>query len=159
MNWNKKFACRVLLILVLLCSTVLGCGKRSPFKTEPIDGTVMLENQPLVGAVVGLSPPVGSEQKPAYARSDSQGRFQVTSVEGGLDGKGAMAGTYKISVSKDAQVRALSPEELANLKSLGLTEKHGTISLIPEKYASTETSDLTFEVKPGKNVLNINLEW
>ena len=158
MNRNHPLAYRISIIFVLLCLPVMGCGNRAPFKTEPIDGTVTLENQPLVGAIVGLSP-MDSEQKPAYAKSDSQGKFRVTSVEGGLNGKGAMAGIYKICVSKNAQVRALSSEELKYLKSRGLKEKFDTISLIPEKYVSTETSGLTFEVKPGKNVLNINLEW
>jgi hypothetical protein len=45
-----------------------------------VEGKMILDGEALEGATVGLSPVNGSTGLPAYARTDGQGVFRVTST-------------------------------------------------------------------------------
>lgn len=152
------------IILIVLMSTLLsaasGCGKQSLFRTEPIDGTITLDGKPLEGASIALNP-VSDETpdaKPAYGRSDSNGKFKITAANGGLEGRGTSIGKYKISVSKEISYSPYSDEETKERFAKGEIVQAIFKSAIPKKYNNSENSGLTFEVIKGKNVLNIDLK-
>lgn len=153
---------------VLGCSVavlpLLGCsgsrfdkwrdGLPSPI---PAAGTVTYKGKPLAGATVVFlaSVPGKNRSLAAVANTDATGRFVLRTYR---DGDGAIAGHHQVTIRKSVAVgpdgKPLIPDERGDILDLPL-EKH----LIPEKYASCETSGLSAAVAPGgRNQFSFALE-
>jgi len=122
-----------MLAAALLCAA---CGGPPPAvidkrPTFPAQGVVLLDDQPLRGAVVTLHPldGAGSKTVRAYARTDAAGKFQLATYE---PGDGAIAGKYAVTVYHDA-------------------DDPGAI--LPGRYSNPRTSALTVEIKEQPNEL------
>jgi hypothetical protein len=121
-----------------------GCGGELP-EVAPVRGVVTFDGQPLPkfkNAAVIFTPQQGRTAKSIIAPAD--GSFELTTYE---TGDGARIGTHSVSVSAtvdDATVK---------------TEKGypGIRHVLPQKFADRDTSGLTFDVKPGSNVVEIQL--
>ena len=140
---NLKMKLIPLLFVPLLA---VGCGGDgiSRLKTHPVEGLVQFEGRPLEGAFVVLHPKGVSDPKhlAAQAKTDATGKFKPTTYDAN---DGAIAGEYSVTVEYFELVKS---EE-------GV--KAGP-NILPEKYASPKTTDLTIRVAEGENkipVINI----
>lgn len=114
---------------------------------HPAGGTVTYQGRPLGQAtVVFLADVPGKDRSlAAVALTDAAGRFRLRTYR---DGDGAIAGTHRVTVRRMVVTtpggKPLVPNASGDILDLP-TEKH----LIPEKYASPETSGLSATVSAG----------
>jgi hypothetical protein len=158
---NKTFLLLGFLLEILVSICILtGCGHRSAFPTEPIDGLVTLDGKPLDQATITFSPILNEtlDAKPAYGLSDAEGKFKITAANGGLEGKGTTIGKYTVCVSKIVGTTSLSDEEIKERNAKGIAVQLEFKSVIPQKYSDTSTSGLIFEVVRGKNTCILELK-
>ena len=87
----------VCLVAVGLALAV-GCGRSKGPAVEFVEGMVLLDGQPIEGADVGFSPVAG--RLAAYGRTDSAGKFRLTTGQGGKRLAGAPIGDYAVTVIK-----------------------------------------------------------
>src|SRR5262245_13773770 len=78
----------------------LGCSSKDRWqRARPAvvkaKGTITHDGQPLADAVINFLPTSGSHA--AFARSDAQGRFQLTTFD---SNDGAVPGDYKVAVTR-----------------------------------------------------------
>ena len=111
---------------------------------HPACGVVTYKGKPLEKATVVFlaAVPGKSRSLAAVAITDSSGRFKLRTYR---DGDGAIAGHHQVTVRKTIVVSASGKPLVPNDKGDILdapVEKH----LIPEKYASTDTSSLSATV-------------
>jgi hypothetical protein len=122
------------------CLALIGCGGGA---TGPrVKGQVLLDSQPVADARVEFQGKGGQSTV-----TDKDGKFEFDGTSAYLTVK---PGTYKVTVTKyvDLKGNKLEPEDYEMQKAAGLV-KHG----LPAKYADVGTTDLTAEIKEGKNEL------
>jgi len=135
-----------------------GCRPAGP-AVHYVEGVVLLEGEPIGGATVGFSP--SESGMPAFGKTDDNGVFRLTTVRGGGQGKGAMTGSYTVTVTKwrDRSIE-LGPEpDRADTAAHGVwLKKSEELSklppdyIVPKAYGDKATSGLNATVKPGRNV-------
>ena len=133
-------------LLLTGMSIVIGCGSQAGIDgTTPVTGTVTHQGKPVAGATVVFAPE-GSGRS-ASGMTDASGRFQLTTLAAG---DGAMPGKYQVSISKTEVTGDLSREEAeAYFQEHGEAPTAASKELLPEKYKSPTTSELTAEVTDG----------
>jgi hypothetical protein len=108
-------------MLMATCLTAAGCSKRGA-EPVPVAGKVVVYGRPAAGAVVTFHPEGATPDAPRpTARTDGDGRFQLTTAKAG---DGAPAGEYRVTVAwvapaagrkgvegEDAPPRPLVPAE------------------------------------------------
>jgi len=125
---------------VLICQVAFsGCGGM-PAGPETIEvtGTVTYQGTPVEGANVTFHPTSGSEQTLAsQGVTDNEGRFALsTHVGGGKFKPGIVPGQYGVAITK--------------LDTAGISTTLGPPKdLLPRKYGSPTTSQLTADVAAG----------
>jgi hypothetical protein len=143
----------LILVLVAGLGLVVGCGRNAGPVVQFVEGKVVLEGEALEGATVGLSPVKGSKGLPAYARTDSQGVFRVTSTRGGRRDAGAAEGDYVVTVSKvvadegDVAVE----DDGSGKKPARRPSSKPPRNVVPEVYAEIDTSPLRATIHSGAN--------
>ncbi|MCA9052778.1 MAG: carboxypeptidase regulatory-like domain-containing protein [Planctomycetaceae bacterium] len=161
-------ALRLLTACGLLALSLTGCGgggasggaDRLP--THKVTGTVKLAGGPVAEASVTFSPLEG--QPVAFGRTDSAGQYTLTTYEAG---DGAVAGTYKVLVSKSSAAKSdagggshdayisgsFNPGASHSGKGAGKSA-----GALPDKYARADSTDLVGKVEAGKeNVIDLEL--
>lgn len=160
----KKTAIRSLAAALSLGLMVMaGCGTSAPQRdgpaTYPVSGTVTQGGAPVTGATVRFERADGSQA--STGRTDSQGKYILATFEAG---DGAPAGDYRVTIVKikGPEESAAVPEDDPNYKGAEESPAEGEEveyrNLLPEKYASVETSGLTATVTEGPNNLDFQLE-
>jgi hypothetical protein len=134
---------------------IFGCSSGTGFRVEAVKGTVTLDGALLEGATLTFVP--SGNGKSAYARTDAQGMFKLTAVQGGESGAGTMIGNYLVAVSKDIPSREPTAKEMAD-QERGISPEIPLLNIVPVKYNDVNTSGLTAEVVKGKNVFNFELK-
>jgi hypothetical protein len=133
-----------------LCTLALlsiGCVPVAPSDRPAVvkvSGTVTHNQQPVEGATVLFSP-VGDEGFGATGLTDAQGRFQLRTFE---PGDGAVAGQYKVAISKYDMSTAnpdLEDDLAAELRE-DTDQLVGPTPLLPVQYAEAATTPLSQEV-------------
>lgn len=146
------------LLMTVILTIVTGCsgGGSSGPKVVAARGKVTYKNLPVEGAIVSF---LGDgKTAPAMGTTDSKGEFVLTTVRA-YDG--AIAGVHRVTVSKvvgppPSSTKPMSMEEAAKAANSGPPAK--PTSMLPERYASADSSGLQFEVKQGdKNDFAIDL--
>ncbi len=139
MDSSCRFTLRRLLASAALLSAA-GCGGAYD---SSVSGEVSLDGNPVQTGAVAFMPESGGPT--AYAQIDSAGRYDVyTGKEVGLT-----AGSYGVTV--------VSRERPAmEYSKLGGPPPPGRM-LTPPWYAVAQFSPLKFQVKPGKNEINLEL--
>lgn len=154
----KQFSLFAALLLLggLLCLAV-GCGQRGP-RVEFVEGVVVHEGQPVVGATVGFSPVDDNTGLPANGVTDATGTFRLTAARGGARSAGTAVGENVVTISK---IRARQPAgpmpadgspqlERWNAEALRLAALP-PIHELPAVYGEVATSPLRATVKRGRN--------
>lgn len=142
-------------IIFPLCLALAGCGgeEKDLPTTVPVTGSVSYNGAPVEGALVSFQSAtvdsMGNAAKPATGTTGPDGRFQLSTYVSGTDlVPGALPGEYKVTVSKTetpAAPTGQSVEEQMRQQMMG-GEMPEPKHLLPEKYASPETTDLTATV-------------
>ncbi len=116
-------------------------------KTVPVTGTVTYNGSPVAGANVAFvtDSPQG---RGAIGVTDEAGKYSLLTF---APGDGAIPGIYRVTVSK---VESLGGGEISEAPvmaegGVALDAAAAPKDLLPEKYKSPETSELTAEVKEG----------
>ena len=144
----------LMLVIVVGLGLVVGCGRNAGPVVQFVEGKVILDGEALEGATVGLSPVKGSKGLPAYARTDGQGVFRVTSTRGGRRDAGAAEGDYVVTVSKvvaDEGDVAVEEDGAAKKPARRPSSKQPR-NVVPEVYAEVDTSPLRATIKSGANI-------
>ena len=124
-------------VAMLFCC---GCS-RSGLETAPVRGVVKLDGQPLDAGMVFFRPERG---RMAVGKIQQDGSYVLSTYEKNGD-DGAIVGRHKASV-------------IPPLAEGTLDVAPAMTRPIPEKYQSAGTSQLEFNVEPGKeNVIDIGL--
>jgi len=139
-------------LICLLLLTVFGCNGNKAIPTEAVTGTVTLDGQPVEGASITFVPKSGGT--PAYAHSGSGGIYALQTLQGAA-GKGTTVGEYFVTVTKSDAVPSGKTEKNSYGDIIPVMESK---SVLPEIYASSETTPLTFTVNPGANKYDIVLQ-
>lgn len=139
------------LMAALALLVAVGCG--GPNEHESIvTGTVTVDGELAQSGLVTFHPL--KEGVPAIGRINSDGSYSLRTGQGDLreaDGGTVIPGEYIVTVSiTGPEVKSGQPDE-------GRPPTPGP-SLVAAKYASTETSDLKHEIKPGSQVIVLELE-
>jgi hypothetical protein len=130
--------------LLVLC--LAGCG-RSPVQQVNVAGTVFLRGRPLPGGMITL---VSANGLSATAVIDTDGHFQIKAPVG--DGKLGVENRMLLP-GASRQVHKLQNPQASNLQTLS-----GTFVPIPDKYHRVDTSGLTWNVTPGTQTLDIQMD-
>ena len=137
--------CGLLLPLVLLTGLVCitGCGQKNTDGRVRINGTVMLDGSPLIcegegESYVNLVSETGENGGGSGAFDRSTGVFEMT----------ILPGNYKAVIS------ATDGFMIEDVERGRITEAK---SLIPEKYSSSEDTDVTVTVSPSGGEVSIQL--
>lgn len=140
------------LVVALALGCVAGCGgggkPASGPKTYPVTGTVTQGGKPVEGATLLFVSTAGKSS--ATGKTDSSGRYTLTTTK---FGDGAVPGQYKVAITKfdsggtdavdmsDPNYAPPDPNKPAPVAK----------NLLPEKYASPDTSGLTATVKESSD--------
>ncbi|WP_442483445.1 BON domain-containing protein [Aeoliella sp. SH292] len=130
------------LIALLAMGTVTGCNSKSGperVPTFPVSGSVSFQGKPIPGAFVALHPKTTKENVPSPRASvAADGSLKVSTYDGG---DGAPEGEYVVTV-----------EWYKPIKN-GADVISGP-NVIPKKYASPQTSDITIRVATQENTIS-----
>lgn len=154
-------------LVCLYCVTALlsaGCGKGADNRPArvPVTVTVTYRGAAVEGAVVTLHP-AAQDGKPAFGRTDAQGRA-VLSTFGDRDG--AMPGDYAITVVKTedgSNAAETPPSEIGAMPANSPggappPPPSGPRHLLPAKYADVNTSGLRQTIQAtGDNNFTLEL--
>lgn len=139
-----------LILLAFFC----GCGGSEYPSTTSVSGVVTYQGQPVADATVVLAPQ-SADGKAASGVTDASGAFSVSAF---ADGEGAVAGEYKVSVSKTTVIGALSPEEEQKILDAGKEVPQPKYKEeLPPKYKNPATSGLTVSV-PASGAVTLDLD-
>ncbi len=148
-----------MMVVVLALGGLSGCGgaggSATGPKTYPVSGTVTQGGKPVDGATILFVSTDG--KKSATGKTDASGRYTLTTTK---SGDGAVAGQYKVAITKfDAgQVAAADISDPNYAPPDPNKPAPVAKNLLPEKYASPETSGLTATVKESSNKIDFTLE-
>jgi hypothetical protein len=151
------------LFLIFLC-LALGCGPSGKgLKVEYVEGVLTLDGTPTAGVFVTFVPAekdAGLEA--AGGLTDANGLYKLTSINGDID-KGALAGKYKVTVSKISTEDFLNEDGTykpgAPKDSSGQLMATKETQLMPKQYLTAKSSPLEVTVESGvKNTMNLELK-
>lgn len=134
-----------------------GCG--GPEDTRParnvVSGVVTYKGEPVEEAIVVFRPSEAGGQT-ANGRTDSEGVFTMGTFEGS---DGVVAGDYTVMISKMESTGSSNalPEDDPNYDPNPKPEPPPK-NLLPEKYASADTSGLTVSITEGKDTTDLKFE-
>jgi len=144
-------------LLAVALAFVFGCGRAGP-KVEFVEGTVLLDGEPVNGADVGFSPV--ADGLSAYGRTDSAGKFRLTTARGGSRLGGAPVGEYVVTVVKwRNRLEELGPQPdpsdgTAAGKWQAEADRLNSLPpeyIVPKAYGEKAASPLKATVKKGRN--------
>lgn len=126
---NRCFSLTLLLVAAVLLS---GCAGGGP---QPVSGTVTMDDAPLAGVRITFYP-IGGGRTNSIAETNDQGEYALRYTS---KAKGAIAGKYKVMISKTKK----APDGR-------------TVEVLPLRY--NRQSELTAEVtSSGDNIFDFKL--
>lgn len=124
-----------LAICAVTIATLAGCGDGRPPRVN-VSGKVLIDGKPLTTGIVQFVP---DDARPAAGKIDSEGRFTLTSYDGG---DGVVLGTHRVMVAAKEMISESKQKWLA-----------------PPKYADLRSSELSVEITEPTDDLIIELTW
>ena len=164
---------RFLFVLVGCFAFCLSGGCSKDPHLRKVTGTITYQGETVPGAAVQFIP-LDSEGEPAAGKSESNGRYTITAASASSGGTGTKPGKYKVIVIKkeelppDPLMIQLENKEITYREYMSKMEERKSKqappdskslkSLIPEKYATVDSTPLEFTVEnKGLNRLDIEL--
>ncbi len=148
---------RPLLLYLGLALVLLASGCARPPQVTEVEGTVLLNNEPLPNALVQFVPDLPGQEGSlsSNAVTDDKGNFRLVCSRG--QEPGAVVGKHRVVITDappPAEVRGLSPKaQQAEAKyRAGLKNRP-----IPETYGSVLKTPLVIEVTPDKKTYTLTL--
>lgn len=128
---------------------VVGCGRSLP-AVAPVRGTVTRGGKPITQGMVAFQPEKG---RMGVGTIGADGRFTITTFAAG---DGAIIGRHAVTIEAYKQGSGSSlPATGSSTADADVVHASGPVVwLVPEDYASVQTTPLTAEVKPGSNVID-----
>ena len=118
------------LLLIALSVAASGCGD-GKMRTYPVSGTITYQGEPLAGATVGFSPKRAGEGDGGFARTDSNGFYQIQTTRGHVNA-GTTPGEYYVTIATDEMVAT----KTFSVESEDEGQENETVFLpFPEKYS------------------------
>ncbi len=152
-----KFSRRTVILssyALCLCLLIPGCGDPG-IGAIPVEGKVVVDGTPMEGVMVIFHPePPGG--RAASGKTDANGVFKLTTE---INGDGALAGAYQISVTKhvnaaDDLPTKVDPNDPASLDAIyskvDARKKQVSKNFIGKQYENPKGSGLTATVEKGK---------
>ena len=138
---------KIHLFAILLTSLFLiGCGEQGP-NTHHVEGVVTLNGEPLDGAMLSFHPVTGGENtRSAAGRTNESGGYTLT-ADTGLQGRGAFAGEYIVTVRKVEHTPVLGGDPRDTTQTL----------ITPRAYSEPNSTPLRATVNPGRNEINFEV--
>ena len=134
---------------MLLLLGALGCGSSTP---PSVNGTVNYNGIPVTGGIITFH--FGGGKNQAFGSIDGSGKYVVSN---------AVTGPAKVTINTESIKNSGGPSLMAKMGAAkdavpGAGEVV-TMSYmkIPAKYADSEKTDLSYEVKSGPQVKNFDL--
>ncbi|MEZ6126019.1 MAG: hypothetical protein R3C49_23065 [Planctomycetaceae bacterium] len=140
---------RCLGIVVTVCAIGCSGGGLPEGDTGTVTGKVSYNSQPVPEGSTVIFHQVGGAGLVGIGTTDSTGGYRLLM----RDGEAVLAGKYNVSVTAAVDVPTLDQDELMKLEKPPEIPK----SPLPEKFASPETSGLSFDVKAGENTIDVTL--
>ncbi|MCL2624736.1 MAG: carboxypeptidase-like regulatory domain-containing protein [Planctomycetaceae bacterium] len=142
--------------LILLLIGIAGCTPRGKgLKVEYVEGVVTLDGNPVPSASVTFVPIVDAEgAEAAGGYTNEQGVYKLTSGNGDPE-KGALAGEYRVLVSKIEAKDLSEGQEYGT--ATGYNVSWSQTQLLPTIYQDRSKSPLTATVNKGKNKIPLEL--
>ena len=135
---------------MLLCA---GCAGQT---TTPVEGVVLLDGKPLVGATVQFVPQ--EKGRDATGETDKSGQFVMSTFQ---PRDGVLPGSYKVVISPATgtadKAQYASAEEAMGAASKQAAKKEPAGSAFPQKYARPDQTPLVQDV-PVKGKLRFELQ-
>jgi hypothetical protein len=154
---RKAFGSSV--VLLAAAATLAGCGgDPSKPKLGRVSGKVMYKGQPVTKGVVSFVPvggPGAQTGQAAAGEIGSDGSYTLTTFE---QGDGAVVGEHTVLVQAREEDPAIQGKGMPIPDAKGQLKIKPPKQLVPEKYATAQTSPLKFTVKEGSNTVDLNLE-
>ena len=145
--------------LAMAMAMIGGCRKAGP-DVQPVEGTVLLDGKEIDGATVGFTPADGAGL-PAVGMTGPDGRFKLTSTGGGRPETGAVAGDYKVVITKQEVEGTGKPVEepaMAPPPSTAYPKQPQITFIVPRGYENAESSGLRATVKRVNNTFRFELD-
>ena len=144
-------------LALLAVLAAFGCGKSPPPIVE-VEGTVLLNGQPLPNAQVEFVPELkdfGAEMN-STATTDDKGHFKLTC---NLNQQtGACVGSHRVLISEPPTPGDLRGQDAATQAKLAQFQARLKNRPIPPQYSSVSKTPLRFEVKPDQKTYQIDLQ-
>jgi len=146
---NQRFFHLFLCALMLF---VVACG--GPKKPDGMPAlhkttlTLTQDGTPLAGASVSLVPETGAMRWPAGGITDKSGTVHIKTM---AQFDGAPEGSYKVTVIKTEEEDTGEVVKMSDADGGGTVPVMKSYYVVDKKYQTPAGSDLTLEVKPGKN--------
>ena len=149
---------KIQLLIVLLTALLLtGCGPKG-LQTYYVEGIVTLDGEPVEGAQVLFLPMEQTpDSKTASGLTDASGKYTLT-ADGGLPGKGAVDGEYRVTVKKVEIVAARGAPKPEYDTGRPPTEYTEQKVITPPRYSLPGQTPLKVTVKKEKNDIPLALE-
>jgi hypothetical protein len=142
MLMTARFRVGVFFIVVaLLLLPLIGCGERRA-GTAIVRGTVTLNGKAVPNGTVNFIPEMGPS---ATGEIQPDGSYTLTTYK---PGDGAVLGTHKVVIVAMADNAGMLPEARSPTPP----------PIVPVKYTSPATTDLTAQVEDKENTINFDLK-
>jgi hypothetical protein len=128
---------------------LVGCGDSGQkFKLVPVHGTVTQDGKPLADAQVQFfkQGDIPEGFPGTGAKTDAQGKYEVMTGAG----KGAIPGSYKITVSKLLLKNGTPLVESDGIDKEQLIMQGQVVESVPKEFSDAGVSKLIFDVAEGK---------
>jgi hypothetical protein len=140
MNVRYRLACCVFFAALVVLS-LTGCGERRS-GTAIVRGKVTLNGKPVPNGTVNFIPEMGPS---ATGEIQPDGSYTLTTYK---PGDGAVLGAHKVVIVAMADNAGMLPEARSPLPP----------PIVPVKYTSPATTDLTAQVEDKENTIDFDLK-
>jgi len=157
LGW-QGLLCVVVTAMLVGCTGSSGTGKGP--KMARVTGPVTLDGTPVPGATVIFAPKPGAIGTAASGTTDAQGRYSLNAVPDSyvvtiVKTESTEAEGAKPTSMEDAMKQKMKREREAKTKKGAAPNVK---DLLPVKYSSATTSNLTADVKDGTNDIPFRLD-
>ncbi|MBN2023837.1 MAG: hypothetical protein JW809_13710 [Pirellulales bacterium] len=144
--------------IAIVLVAISGCGRRAPRAT--VEGTLRFRGKPLDNCLVTFLPASASETKAPHSRglTDREGKFRLCCDN---QEDGAAVGSHRVTI-QDLSVSTGVRRRDHGAADADVDENAPALpvhrSRVPGKYTSPATTPVSKEVKPGHQVIDLDIE-